>query len=81
MLCDYFEGKRECDFCVVDEDGSRSVFQVCYELNERNEKMEIDCLIEACNMQGLHKGTILTTDREGTVEHGSIKIVIEPVWR
>ncbi len=77
----YFEGKRECDFCAVDEEGSRSVFQVSYELNEENENREIEGIIEACKMHGLQKGAILTADREGSLEYESVEIIIEPVWR
>jgi len=77
----YFGGKRECDFCAADEEGSRSVFQVCYELNEESEKREVEGIIEACKMHGLQKGTILTGDREGNLQYEGIEIVIDPVWR
>ncbi len=77
----YFEGKRECDFCAVDENGLRSVLQVSYELNEENEKREIEGIVEACKRHGLRKGTILTADREDSLKYESIEIVIEPVWR
>ncbi len=73
----YHQGKKECDFIV----NSKEAIQVTYELNIGNEKREVEGLIEAMELYGLEKGTIITCDQEREMDFGQRKIVVLPVWK
>lgn len=77
----YYEEKRECDFIVRLSDGEFFPVQVCYELNERNRKREIEGMIEACQRLGLKRGMILTYDDEEDLKVEGINVTIVPVWK
>jgi len=55
--------------------------QVCYDLNDENEKREIDGLVEACITHNLKKGLLLTYDQEETFQKDGVKIKVIPVWK
>ena len=77
----YFKDKNECDFVV--KQGRRPVqaIQVCWELNERNEKRELDGLSEACRTFDLKAGLVLTYAQEEERMVNGLEISIEPVWK
>jgi len=72
----YYQGKKECDFIVEKE-----AVQVTYELNEENEKREIEGILEAMEVCGLEKGKIITYDQEKEIEKEGKKISVIPAWK
>jgi len=77
----YFREKRECDFVIKDIKGKLFAFQVTWELNQENEKREINGLIETCQYIGINQGKILTFDEEDNKKIDDINIQIIPVWK
>lgn len=77
----YFKDKKECDFIVKHDSGSMTAIQVCWELNNRNEKRELAGLTEACDSFNLKSGIILTYAQEGKREIGGRTISVLPVWK
>jgi len=77
----YFGEKRECDFIVRLTDKGFSPVQVCYELNEKNRKREIEGMTEACRRLDLKRGLMLTYDDEEDLKADSINITVMPVWK
>ncbi|MFH1937191.1 MAG: DUF4143 domain-containing protein [Bacteroidota bacterium] len=77
----YFSGKKECDFIAMDRKQVTSVTQVCWELNQSNEKRETEGIHEALEHTGLKTGTILTYDQEDEriVRDKTIRMI--PVWK
>lgn len=76
----YYSEKGECDF-VVKKDNDFFPYQVCFELNEKNRKREIDGLVECCNRLGKTEGVILTNDQEKKMKVESVDIKVLPVWK
>ena len=77
----YFSGRKECDFITIREKGIESVYQVCWELDQSNEKREMAGLLDAIKHTGLSGGIILTGDQEGERTIGDKLIRIIPVWK
>jgi len=77
----YFKNKNECDFIV--KQGHRPVYaiQVCWELNERNEKREFKGLLEACRDLDLNTGLILTYAQEEERKSNGLMASVLPVWK
>lgn len=77
----YFKNKNECDFIV--KQGHRPVYaiQVCWELNERNEKREFKGLLEACRDLDLNTGLILTYAQEEERKANGLTASVLPVWK
>jgi len=77
----YFSEKGECDFIIKEKEKIMQALQVCYELNEDNEKREINGLLEAMHKFNLKKGLILTNNQEDSFEIDRKKIYVKPVWK
>lgn len=71
----YYAGEGECDFIV--KDGKLQAIQVCYELNDENEKREINGLKEAMKELNIKEGVLLTLNQEDEIDG----IKIKPVWK
>jgi len=69
----YFQETRECDFIVKEKEKIKQVIQVCYELNDENQKREIEGLIEAMKEFNFKEGLILTNNQK-VFGNGSQKI-------
>jgi len=76
----YFDENQECDF-VVFKNNRFYAYQVCYELNEKNEERELGGLIMCCKQLKLKEGFILTNDREEEFKQEGIRIKIIPAWK
>lgn len=76
----YFSEKGECDF-VVKNGKDLFPIQVCFELNEKNKKREIEGLVECCRWLDKDEGIILTNDQEEKIKAEGISIKILPVWK
>ena len=77
----YFSEKGECDFLIKRKIKIEEAMQVCYDLNEKNKKRELDGLMEAMEKFKLKEGLILTYDQEDELEIKNKKVKILPVWK
>ena len=77
----YHKDTHECDFVIKEGTKITKAIQVCYDLNDENEKREIKGLLEACNTHKLKKGLLLTYDQEDEFQKDGIKIQVKPVWK
>ncbi len=77
----YHREKKECDFVIKKGLKIVRAIQVCYSLNEENEKREVSGLVEACKSYKLKRGLLLTYDQEREFVVDGVKIVVKPVWK
>lgn len=78
----FFHKKNyECDFLVKEGLKIKEALQVCYELNDENEKRELQGLVEACKEHQLTSGLLLTYNQEDSLEIDGITIAVQPVWK
>lgn len=77
----YYSDKNECDFVIKQGTKIQSAIQVCYNLQQANEKREIEGLLKAMDAFQLKTGLILTFDQEDELSEGKKKIKILPVWK
>jgi uncharacterized protein len=74
----YYKDKRECDFIVMDESRPKSAWQVCWNLDEKNEKRELSGLIESMTALKIDHVGIITYDRRGSITAEGLKIPLVP---
>lgn len=77
----YHENKFECDFLIKEKDKITSAIQVCFNLNEDNEKREINGILEALTTHNLKEGIIITNDLEKKINVNNKTILIKPAWK
>jgi predicted AAA+ superfamily ATPase len=77
----YFKNKGECDFIVQKGVRPETAWQVCWDVNEANEKRELRGFVEAKSLSGVQRGGILTYDQEGRRTEGGVDISLQPVWK
>ena len=77
----YFKERNECDFVVQEGAKARAAWQVCWEVNARNESREVRGLLDAMRTLDLRHGGILTYDQEGTRKSDGHKVRLIPVWK
>jgi len=77
----YYRGEGECDFVVKKKNKIAMAFQVCYNMNDENEKREINGLKEAMDKFSLNTGLILTYNQDDEITTGGKSIVVKPVWK
>lgn len=77
----YFRENKECDIVVKKGLKIIEAIQVCYELNEKNKKREINGLTKAMDKFKLKKGLILTFDQDEEIKIDKKLILIKPVWK
>ena len=75
------ENGSECDFIVYDQLGTKAVYQVCYEINEKNRGREIKGLLSGCLKIGAKSGNIITYDQNENVMENGVKIRMIPFWK
>jgi len=74
----YFYNKGfECDFILKNKDNTLEAVQVCYELNDQNEKREVTALKKIDNYYETISKTIITYNQETSIE--GINAV--PFWK
>ena len=76
----YHLEKNECDFIIKDKNTIVSAIQVTKELNHKNEKRELQGLLNALNTYGLNFGLILTEDQEDLIKIDDKTIELKPIW-
>ena len=72
----YYANKYECDFIVKAMSGGKAV-QACFELNDQNQKREINGLKEAMADLKIEDGVIITYDQEMKVDD----VAVIPFWK
>ena len=77
----YYKDKLECDFLIKEKLKIVGAIQVCFNLDEKNEKREFNGLVEAIKKFNLKKGLVLTYGQEEEIEIEKKKIIIKPVWK
>lgn len=77
----YFKGKKECDFICRSGKNQYSAFQVSWQVDQKNEKREIEGLLEAMNQLNLFDGTIITFDQEDKLVKEGKTINLIPGWK
>ncbi|MBA4321314.1 MAG: AAA family ATPase [Odoribacter sp.] len=77
----YFKGKKECDFICRHRKNQYSAFQVSWQVDQQNEKREIEGLLEAMNKLKLASGTIITFDQEDKLVKEGKTINLIPGWK
>lgn len=77
----YHRENKECDLVIKKGLKIIEAIQVCYDLNDGNQKREIEGLIEAMEKFGLKRGLILTFDQEKDLKVSGKKIEIRSVWK
>ncbi|MEW5902075.1 MAG: ATP-binding protein [Acidobacteriota bacterium] len=77
----YFKGRGECDFIVQRGLRPEEAWQVCWELNETNEKRELKGFGEARRELGVKKGGVLTYSQEGRKAANGAEVRLYPVWK
>jgi hypothetical protein len=73
----FYNKNFECDFIVKNEDNRFDAIQVCYELNEQNEKREINTLKKIEKKLPINNKIIVTYNQEQKIEN----IQIIPFWK
>ena len=73
--------QREVDFVVKEGIKIKQLIQVCYNLNEENQKREIKALLKASKELKCKNLLVITGDKEGekTIEKNNIKFI--PLWK
>jgi len=77
----YFQKEYECDFVVKEKEKITSAIQVCLELNEENQKREVNGLLLALKEFDLKNGLILTHHQDDEFLIDGKKIIVTPVWK
>lgn len=77
----FYKDKKECDFVIVMGNKVKTLIQVTEQLNQQNEKREIEGILEPMKKFNLKKGIILTKDQESKRKINGRIIKIMPVWK
>lgn len=78
----YYQGSKECDFVIQQEDSIKELLQVTWDMSEADTReREIEGLLEASSVTGCDNLTIVTADEEMdlTVNGKIIKVI--PAWK
>lgn len=73
----YYKGDGECDFILP----GKMAIQVTWELNEDNERREINGLISAMDYHKLKDGIILTYNQKKSLRNEKYTIEVVPFWQ
>lgn len=77
----YFNDNGECDFVLKQPDGTITLYQACYNLNNDNRKRELNGLLAAMLYFNSDEGNILTYNQEEEIEYHGKAIKVTPVWK
>jgi len=77
----FFKDRGECDFVLKEGTRLTTAVQVCWRLDQRTEKRELNGLNEAMKTLNIAHGLILTANEEGTrnLEGNPVRII--PTWQ
>lgn len=78
----YFKGKKECDFVITSGSKVQKLIQVSWDISEAATlKREIAGLLEASERLDCTDLTLLTAEREETIEQDGRWIQVLPAWK
>lgn len=78
----YFKGKKECDFIITLGTKVEKLIQVSWDISEPSTlKREIAGLLEASDSLSCTNLTLITSDREETIEQDGRVIQVMPAWK
>lgn len=78
----YYQGQKECDFVVQQEDTIRELLQVTWDMSEAGTRQrEVEGLLEAAAVTGCEKLTIVTADEEREWTEAGKAIRAVPAWK
>lgn len=78
----YFKNRKECDFIILENSGSKRVLQVCYSIADRETRArEVKGLVEACKRFGIKEGLIITFSEELELQEEGVSIHIMPAYK
>jgi hypothetical protein len=77
----YYKESRELDFIIVKNSKPDSAIQVCWGINERNIKRELEALIEVKEKFMTRNNFILTFDQNIDIEYKNHSFKTIPVWK
>ena len=77
----YFKERYECDFIVQEGTRATEAWQVCWEVNAKNERRELRGFLEAVETLKIPRGGILTYDQEETLKADGHRVRLIPVWK
>ncbi|MCX6277706.1 MAG: ATP-binding protein [Bacteroidetes bacterium] len=77
----YFRENHECDFVVFENRKCRMVIQVCEEVNNDNQKRELEGVQEAMTFFGMKEGYILTRDQEDELRIREGVVYLTPIYQ
>ena len=77
----YSAEKNECDFLVKEKLKIKQAIQVCYNINEKNERRELDGLLEAMEKFKLNQGWMITYNQEKEEKINGKTIKFIPLWK
>lgn len=72
-------GDHECDFIIQEKGRITALYQVCYELHDRNMERKVAGLVMACKKFGLPGGTIITEHQQKSLMVDGLNIEVVPV--
>ena len=76
----YHKNNYECDFVVKKGNKINQAIQVCYEVNDKNKKRELNGIKEAIQEYKLDTGLIITSNQKETIRIENKTIEIIPAW-
>lgn len=71
----------ECDFLIKHGRKVSAAYQVCFDLNLKNQDREVAGLVAALKEFKLKEGTILTHSTQDDIHIDGLKISVVPVWQ
>ena len=77
----YFSENNECDFVVQRGDEVSELIQVCWELNEKNLKREVDGLLASAEFTNCKRCKIITFNQTDTLHYDGIDIEVVPAYK
>jgi hypothetical protein len=77
----YFKERHECDFIIQDGTKAVEAWQVCWEMNHKNEQRELRGLLEATETLNIRRGCVLTCYQEETRKVNGRAIRLVPVCK
>lgn len=78
----YYQGTKECDFVIQQEDSIRELLQVTWDMSDTDTReREIEGILEASSVTGCDVMTIITADEETELTVNGKTIQVIPAWK
>ena len=77
----YTKNGYECDFLVFENNKIQEIIQVCFDLNQQNEKREYKGILTAAKYFNLNHGILITESEEKKIKIDGVDISVVPAWK